>query len=284
MSSVSSQTGRLPNRFPVGTRYVVEGRGSARGRLRVAARYLEFPNGRHVDLPLTPAGWRALPAARLRGGWSGSIDAERTSPIAKRASQVPRSCELRNRGCSAVDEKFFAARGNEPSAHALRGLTPGGVPPSPQPHTHPAIDPGPFGRRGLLFLKALKLKDILRGTRAASAIGKHGGLPDFGLASALSWRTPPRSDETRHLSSLYRDQPEPALSVSENPGKPRITTGTRTPEIVACLGCVRPPQSPLPCPMTRSSRCTMAARPPKPRMERTSADVRPLILAASSAS
>ena len=50
MSSVSSQTGRLPNRFPVGTRYVVEGRGGGRGRLRVASRYLEFPNGRHVDL------------------------------------------------------------------------------------------------------------------------------------------------------------------------------------------------------------------------------------------
>jgi len=61
MSSVCSQTGRLPNRFPVGTRYVVEGRGSARGRLRVAARYLEFPNGRHVDLP-TDAGGMARPS------------------------------------------------------------------------------------------------------------------------------------------------------------------------------------------------------------------------------
>ena len=65
MSSVSSQTGRLPNRFPVGTRYVVEGRGGARGRLRVASRYLEFPNGRHVDLHLDPptdAGATARPS------------------------------------------------------------------------------------------------------------------------------------------------------------------------------------------------------------------------------
>jgi hypothetical protein len=37
---------RLPRRFPVGTRYVIEGRG---GRIRL--RYLEFPNGRKVDLP-----------------------------------------------------------------------------------------------------------------------------------------------------------------------------------------------------------------------------------------
>jgi hypothetical protein len=61
MRSVSSQTGRLPNRFPVGTRYVVEGRGVGRGRLRVASRYLEFPNGRHVDLS-TDAGATVRPS------------------------------------------------------------------------------------------------------------------------------------------------------------------------------------------------------------------------------
>jgi hypothetical protein len=37
---------RLPSRFPVGTRYVIEGRA---GRIRL--RYLEFPDGRKVDLP-----------------------------------------------------------------------------------------------------------------------------------------------------------------------------------------------------------------------------------------
>jgi hypothetical protein len=37
---------RLPSRFPVGTRYVIEGRG---GLIRL--RYLEFPDGRKVDLP-----------------------------------------------------------------------------------------------------------------------------------------------------------------------------------------------------------------------------------------
>jgi hypothetical protein len=42
----------LPSRFPVGTRYVVEGRGGDRGRLRIHLRYLEFPDGRHVQLPV----------------------------------------------------------------------------------------------------------------------------------------------------------------------------------------------------------------------------------------
>jgi hypothetical protein len=42
----------LPRRFPVGTRYVVEGRGGGRGRLRIHLRYLEFPDGTHVELPV----------------------------------------------------------------------------------------------------------------------------------------------------------------------------------------------------------------------------------------
>jgi hypothetical protein len=45
----------LPSRFPVGTRYVVEGSGGGGGRLRIHLRYLEFPDGRHVELPVDPA-------------------------------------------------------------------------------------------------------------------------------------------------------------------------------------------------------------------------------------
>jgi len=59
---MSSQTGRLPNRFPIGTRYVVEGRGGSRGRLRIRSRYLEFPDGKHVDLPVE----RSAPARKRR--------------------------------------------------------------------------------------------------------------------------------------------------------------------------------------------------------------------------
>jgi hypothetical protein len=49
---MSELADRLPSRFPVGTRYVIEGRGGGEGRLRIHLRYLEFPDGRQVDLPL----------------------------------------------------------------------------------------------------------------------------------------------------------------------------------------------------------------------------------------
>ncbi len=48
---MQSQLNRLPVRFPVGTRYVVEARNRTRGGLLVRSRYIEFPDGRHVDLP-----------------------------------------------------------------------------------------------------------------------------------------------------------------------------------------------------------------------------------------
>jgi len=40
---------RLPARFPVGTKYVLEGRGL------FVRRYIEFPNGRRVQLPTRKA-------------------------------------------------------------------------------------------------------------------------------------------------------------------------------------------------------------------------------------
>ncbi len=54
---MSSQIHRLPTRFPVGTRYVIEGQGG-----HIHLRYLEFPDGRHVDLPARTA--RTPPRAR----------------------------------------------------------------------------------------------------------------------------------------------------------------------------------------------------------------------------
>jgi hypothetical protein len=49
---MSSLADGLPSRFPIGTRYVVEGRGGGEGRLRIRLRYLEFPDGRQVELPV----------------------------------------------------------------------------------------------------------------------------------------------------------------------------------------------------------------------------------------
>jgi hypothetical protein len=48
---MNSLVDRLPARFPVGTRYVIEGRRQADGGLRISMRCLEFPDGRQVRLP-----------------------------------------------------------------------------------------------------------------------------------------------------------------------------------------------------------------------------------------
>jgi hypothetical protein len=51
----------LPNRFPQGTRFVIEGRAG-----RIKLQYLEFPDGRHVVLPAEPANRLSLMPVRER--------------------------------------------------------------------------------------------------------------------------------------------------------------------------------------------------------------------------
>src|ERR1700730_17372789 len=48
--SAERQPSRLPKRFPVGTTYVVEGRGDEGGHLRVLSRYVLLPGGRRIDV------------------------------------------------------------------------------------------------------------------------------------------------------------------------------------------------------------------------------------------
>ena len=55
-----SATG-LPNRFPQGTRFVIEGHAG-----RVKSQYLEFPDGRHIVLPAEPANGVGLTPVRER--------------------------------------------------------------------------------------------------------------------------------------------------------------------------------------------------------------------------
>jgi hypothetical protein len=55
----SVQPSRLPNRFPRGTRFVIEGRGG-----RINLQYLEFPDGRHIDLSTKPGKRPPLRRAR----------------------------------------------------------------------------------------------------------------------------------------------------------------------------------------------------------------------------
>jgi hypothetical protein len=64
---MGGEVSRLPNRFPVGTRYVIEGRAG-----HICLRYLEFPDGRKVDLPADLAArTKARTAAARRRGSRG---------------------------------------------------------------------------------------------------------------------------------------------------------------------------------------------------------------------
>jgi hypothetical protein len=61
---MGSEASRIPSRFPVGTRYVIEGRAG-----RISLRYLEFPDGRKVHLPadLAARAKSRAPARRREG-------------------------------------------------------------------------------------------------------------------------------------------------------------------------------------------------------------------------
>jgi len=62
--------GVLPKRFPVGTRYVIEGRGGQDGHLRVFSRYIVLPGGRRINVPTDMSALPALstPAPRHKDG------------------------------------------------------------------------------------------------------------------------------------------------------------------------------------------------------------------------
>jgi len=49
---MASRTRGLPSRFPVGTKFVIEGRPRGEGQVQVYSRYLEFPDGTRIGLPL----------------------------------------------------------------------------------------------------------------------------------------------------------------------------------------------------------------------------------------
>jgi hypothetical protein len=57
-------SGRLPSRFPVGTKFVIEGKRGGEGQLQVFSRYLEFPDGTFFRLPVRPAKRNSRPGGR----------------------------------------------------------------------------------------------------------------------------------------------------------------------------------------------------------------------------
>src|ERR1700746_192984 len=113
--------------------------------------------------------------------------------------------------------------GREPiNWRGVVGPTPGGVPPSPQPLTHPATDPGPFWRRGLPLWAAVENGNgygtwTLRLRSNALAhypmrAGVGAGLADLSLrdetrrvflSGCLDPRAPlPRTESTHDFSGL----------------------------------------------------------------------------------
>jgi hypothetical protein len=55
---------RLPSRFPVGTKFVIEGRQAGEGQVQVFKRFLEFPDGTFVRLPARPAKRKSMAVGR----------------------------------------------------------------------------------------------------------------------------------------------------------------------------------------------------------------------------
>ena len=72
---------RLPQQFPVGATYVVEGLGGEEGNFRVIARYVILPGGRRINVPADLSGPptpRALAFRRRRNTKKSSSKIEMT--------------------------------------------------------------------------------------------------------------------------------------------------------------------------------------------------------------
>jgi len=52
---MAHRSNRLPSRFPVGTKFVIEGGRAGEGQSQVYSRHLEFPDGTLYPLPSRPA-------------------------------------------------------------------------------------------------------------------------------------------------------------------------------------------------------------------------------------
>ena len=91
MRQSHGQSSSLPTRFPVGAKYVVEGRGGEDGQLRVFSRYVVLPSGRRIKLP---ADFSLLPGlgepAPRRGGNRNKVGRgrSRSKKIVARAGTI----------------------------------------------------------------------------------------------------------------------------------------------------------------------------------------------------
>jgi hypothetical protein len=85
-SSTYRTSTRLPRRFPVGAKYVVEGYGGDEGNFRVIARYVVLPGGRRINVPadISSPPPRAL-AFRRRANAKQSPPKNQERPTAKKS-------------------------------------------------------------------------------------------------------------------------------------------------------------------------------------------------------
>ena len=60
------RSNRLPDRFPVGTKFVIEGTRSSEGQTQVFSRHLEFPDGTFLALPAHPVQRKSGASRRSR--------------------------------------------------------------------------------------------------------------------------------------------------------------------------------------------------------------------------
>jgi hypothetical protein len=87
---MASRTRGLPSRFPVGTKFVIEGRRRGEGQVQVYRRFLEFPDGTRIRLPPRPgkrpvSRKRATRAAASRKRAVSRKRATSRAPAARRA-------------------------------------------------------------------------------------------------------------------------------------------------------------------------------------------------------
>ena len=124
--SASRNASRLPKRFPVGTTYVVEGRGGEDGHLRVFSRYVVLPGGQRINL----GGDFGGPAARrARGAFAGTAVKARSKAAEKRR------VEQGQKNCCRVQEPHGGMAVDRSDA--------GRSPPAPHPQS-PGVEPRPL--------------------------------------------------------------------------------------------------------------------------------------------
>jgi hypothetical protein len=82
--SAGHKPNRLPKRFPIGTTYVLEGRGGEHGDLRVDSRYVVLPGGQRINLASDSAGPRSPWVRSRRRSGNGTSNRGKAAARAKK--------------------------------------------------------------------------------------------------------------------------------------------------------------------------------------------------------